>query len=112
MKLEKTKRSKHSGFKRQRKGRINQEEVNAASKGVNAASKGVNAIEPTIFDDEEIAQKLHDKEVKKAAAKDKQEKDDLERAQWQLSSLAVGTSSASGNSITGSGNALCILFPP
>nr|GEX39386.1 hypothetical protein [Tanacetum cinerariifolium] len=30
---------------------------------------------------------------------------------WQLSSLAVGTSSASGNSITGSGNALCILFP-
>nr|GEZ98672.1 reverse transcriptase domain-containing protein [Tanacetum cinerariifolium] len=30
---------------------------------------------------EEIAQKLHDKEVKKAAAKDKQEKDDLERAQ-------------------------------
>nr|GEX14915.1 hypothetical protein [Tanacetum cinerariifolium] len=30
--------------------------------------------------------------------------------QWQLSSLAVGTSSASGNSITGSGNALCILF--
>nr|GEU47823.1 hypothetical protein [Tanacetum cinerariifolium] len=29
---------------------------------------------------------------------------------WQLSSLAMGTSSASGNSITGSGNALCILF--
>nr|GEV74014.1 hypothetical protein [Tanacetum cinerariifolium] len=31
--------------------------------------------------------------------------------QWELSSLAVGTSSGSGNSITGSGNALCILFP-
>nr|GEV57611.1 hypothetical protein [Tanacetum cinerariifolium] len=31
--------------------------------------------------------------------------------QWQLSSLAVETSSASGNSIAGSENALCILFP-
>nr|GFB89380.1 hypothetical protein [Tanacetum cinerariifolium] len=31
--------------------------------------------------DEQIAQKLHDKEVLKATAKDKQEKDDLERAQ-------------------------------
>nr|GFA04888.1 hypothetical protein [Tanacetum cinerariifolium] len=31
--------------------------------------------------------------------------------QWQPSSLAVGTSSASENSIPGSGNALCILFP-
>nr|GEV23879.1 retrovirus-related Pol polyprotein from transposon TNT 1-94 [Tanacetum cinerariifolium] len=31
--------------------------------------------------------------------------------QWQPSSLAVGTSSASGNSIPSSGNALCILFP-
>nr|GEU86963.1 hypothetical protein [Tanacetum cinerariifolium] len=31
--------------------------------------------------------------------------------QWQLSSLAVGSSSGSGNSITCSGNALCILFP-
>nr|GFA16645.1 hypothetical protein [Tanacetum cinerariifolium] len=30
--------------------------------------------------------------------------------QLELSSLAVGTSSASGNSITGSRNALCILF--
>nr|GEX69811.1 uncharacterized mitochondrial protein AtMg00810-like [Tanacetum cinerariifolium] len=30
---------------------------------------------------------------------------------WQPSSLAVGTSSASGNSIPGSGNVLCILFP-
>nr|GEY33550.1 hypothetical protein [Tanacetum cinerariifolium] len=55
-------------------GRITQEEVNAISKGVSAA-------EPTIFDDEEIAQKLHDEEVQKAAARDKQEKDDMERAQ-------------------------------
>nr|GEY73304.1 hypothetical protein [Tanacetum cinerariifolium] len=31
--------------------------------------------------------------------------------QWELSSPAVGTSPGSGNSITGSGNALCILFP-
>nr|GEW40500.1 hypothetical protein [Tanacetum cinerariifolium] len=31
--------------------------------------------------------------------------------QWELSSVAVGTSFGSGNSITGSGNALCILFP-
>nr|GEV72425.1 ubiquitin hydrolase [Tanacetum cinerariifolium] len=31
--------------------------------------------------------------------------------QWKLSSLAVGTSTSSGNSITGSENALCILFP-
>nr|GFB15655.1 hypothetical protein [Tanacetum cinerariifolium] len=44
-------------------GRINQEEVNAASKGVSAA-------EPTIFDDEEIFQKLHDEEVEKATARD------------------------------------------
>nr|GEU74920.1 hypothetical protein [Tanacetum cinerariifolium] len=78
-------------------GRINQEDVNAAIKGVSAA-------EPTIFDDkevkmimaqtliklkakkaklldEQIAQKLHDDEVQKAAARDKQENDDMERAQ-------------------------------
>nr|GEY53223.1 hypothetical protein [Tanacetum cinerariifolium] len=77
--------------------RIDQEEVNAASKGVDAA-------EPTVFDDEDvtmtmtqtlikmkaekaklldeqIAQKLLDEEVEKAAARDKQENDDLERAQ-------------------------------
>nr|GEX33597.1 hypothetical protein [Tanacetum cinerariifolium] len=54
-------------------GRIDQEELNAATKDVNAA-------EPNVFDDEEMAQRLHDEEVKKAAAKDKQEKDDLEEA--------------------------------
>nr|GFA24782.1 hypothetical protein [Tanacetum cinerariifolium] len=47
-------------------GRIDQDDE------VNAASKGVNAAEPTVFDDEE--------EIEKAAAKEKQEKDDLERA--------------------------------
>nr|GEX27040.1 hypothetical protein [Tanacetum cinerariifolium] len=31
--------------------------------------------------------------------------------QWELSSLVVETSSSSGNFITSSGNALCILFP-
>nr|GEX71715.1 hypothetical protein [Tanacetum cinerariifolium] len=31
--------------------------------------------------------------------------------QWKLSSLAMGSSSGSGNSVTGSGNAMCILFP-
>nr|GEX14166.1 DNA-directed DNA polymerase [Tanacetum cinerariifolium] len=66
--------------------------------------KGVSAAETTVFDDEEvtmtmaqtlikmkakkaklldekIAQRLHDEEIEKAAARDKQEKDDLERAQ-------------------------------
>nr|GEZ74369.1 hypothetical protein [Tanacetum cinerariifolium] len=59
--------------------------------------KGVSAAEPTVFDDEEtliklkaekaklldeqITQRLHDDKVKKAAAMDKQENDDLERAQ-------------------------------
>nr|GEY27448.1 putative ribonuclease H-like domain-containing protein [Tanacetum cinerariifolium] len=125
-KLEKKNRSKSSGFKRkieaidadeditlvdvekdeeevainvEPQGRINQEEVNAASKDVSAA-------EPIVFNDEDvtmimaqtliklkvekaklldehIAQKLHDEEVQKAVAKDKQEKDDIERAQVQ-----------------------------
>nr|GEU51395.1 hypothetical protein [Tanacetum cinerariifolium] len=77
-------------------GRINQEEVNTVSKDVSAA-------EPTVFDDEEvimtmaqtlikmkaekaklldeqIAQRLHDEEVQKAVARDKQVKANLERA--------------------------------
>nr|GEX48195.1 hypothetical protein [Tanacetum cinerariifolium] len=90
------------------KGMLNQEEVNAASKGVSVVSAPelVSATEPTIFDDEDvtltiaqtliklkakkdklfdeqIAQKLHDEEVQKAAARDKQEKDHLERALYQ-----------------------------
>nr|GEW19714.1 hypothetical protein [Tanacetum cinerariifolium] len=70
----------------------------------NVATKDVNAAEPTVFNDEEvtttmaqtlikmkakkaklldeqIAKRLHDEEVKQAAAREKQEKDDLERAQ-------------------------------
>nr|GFA19841.1 hypothetical protein [Tanacetum cinerariifolium] len=85
-KLEKKKRTKSLGLKRLRRGRIDQEDVNAAS-------KGVSAVEPIVFDDEEvkmtmaqtlikmkvekaklldeqIAQKLHEEEVKKAAARD------------------------------------------
>nr|GEV17094.1 hypothetical protein [Tanacetum cinerariifolium] len=126
-KLEKKKRSKHSGMHPNKwkieaidadeditlvdvdtqeevvtmdvelQGRINQEDVSAATKDVSVA-------EPTVFNDEkvimsmartsiklkakkaklldeQIAQKLDDEEVKKAAAMDKQEKDDLERAQ-------------------------------
>nr|GEW85008.1 hypothetical protein [Tanacetum cinerariifolium] len=70
---------------------------------VSAATKDVSAAEPTVFDDEEVtmtmaqtlikmkaekvklldeqlAQKLHDEEIEKAAAREKQEKYDLERA--------------------------------
>nr|GEV05545.1 hypothetical protein [Tanacetum cinerariifolium] len=47
---------------------------------VSAVNKDVNANEPIVFDNEEMAQRLHDEEVEKAAARDKQEKDDLERA--------------------------------
>nr|GEV41824.1 hypothetical protein [Tanacetum cinerariifolium] len=69
----------------------------------NAATKDVNADEPTVFDDEEVtmtkaqtlikmkakkarllnekmAKRLHDEEVEQAAAREKQEKDDLEKA--------------------------------
>nr|GEX98484.1 hypothetical protein [Tanacetum cinerariifolium] len=52
------------------KGRIDQD--------VSAATKDVSAAEPTVFDDEE---RLQDEEIKKATAREKQENDDLERAQ-------------------------------
>nr|GEU34536.1 ribonuclease H-like domain-containing protein [Tanacetum cinerariifolium] len=109
-KLEKKRRSNSSGLKRLRKvgtsqrvesstetvvGRINDVSV--------AATKDVSAAEPTMFDDEEvtmtmaqtlikmkaekarfldeqIAKKLHDEEVKQATSREKQEKDDLEKA--------------------------------
>nr|GFA11537.1 hypothetical protein [Tanacetum cinerariifolium] len=71
---------------------------------VNAAAKEVNATEPTVFDDEEVtmtmaqtlikikaekarlqdeqmAKRLHDEEVKHAATREKQEQDDFKRAQ-------------------------------
>nr|GEW04596.1 putative ribonuclease H-like domain-containing protein [Tanacetum cinerariifolium] len=94
MKLEKKKKSMYSGLKRLRKvGRITQKDVSANTKDVNAA-------EPTVFDDEEVtmtmaqtlikmkakkarlldeqmAQRLHDEEVEKAAGR---EKDDLKKA--------------------------------
>nr|GEY18131.1 DUF4219 domain-containing protein/UBN2 domain-containing protein [Tanacetum cinerariifolium] len=48
----------------------------------NAAAKEVNVAEPpTVFDDEEMAKRLHDKEVEQAAAIEKQEQDDFKRAQ-------------------------------
>nr|GEY63155.1 synaptobrevin, longin-like domain protein [Tanacetum cinerariifolium] len=70
----------------------------------NVAAKEVNVVEPTMFDDEEVtmtmaqtlinmkakkarildeqmAKRLHDEEVKQAAAREKQEQDDLKRAQ-------------------------------
>nr|GEY67483.1 hypothetical protein [Tanacetum cinerariifolium] len=70
---------------------------------VSAATKEVNVVEPTMFNDEEvtmtmaqilikmkaekaklldekIAKRLHDEEIKKVTTRDRQEKDDLERA--------------------------------
>nr|GEW04764.1 hypothetical protein [Tanacetum cinerariifolium] len=47
----------------------------------NASSKYVNVAEPNVFDDEEMAKWLHDEERKQAAAREKEEKDNLERAQ-------------------------------
>nr|GEV98765.1 putative ribonuclease H-like domain-containing protein [Tanacetum cinerariifolium] len=106
-KLEK-KKSKSSGLKRLRKDgtsyRVESSADTVVDQDVSAATKDVSAAEPTVFDDEEvtmtmahtlikmkeekaklldekIAKRLHDEEVKKAAAREKQEKDDLERAQ-------------------------------
>nr|GEX67806.1 hypothetical protein [Tanacetum cinerariifolium] len=68
-----------------------------------AAIKDVNAVEPTVFDDEEVtmtmaqtltkmkaekarlldehmAKRLHDLEVEKSTVREKQEKDDLDKA--------------------------------
>nr|GEW77193.1 hypothetical protein [Tanacetum cinerariifolium] len=93
-KLEKQRRSKSSRLKRLRKGRKDED---------NAAVKDASAAEPTVFVDEEVtmtmaqtlikmkaerarildeqmAKRLHDEEVEQAAAREKQEKDDLEKA--------------------------------
>nr|GEV56127.1 hypothetical protein [Tanacetum cinerariifolium] len=95
-KLEKKRKSKHSGELQERK------------YDVSAAIKDVNAVEPTVFDDEEVtmtmaqtlikmkaekaklldeqmAKRLHDEELKQAAVREKQEKDDLERAKVKYS---------------------------
>nr|GEY63245.1 hypothetical protein [Tanacetum cinerariifolium] len=47
----------------------------------NVAAKEVNAVEPTVFDDEEMAKRLQDEEIKQAAAREKQDQDDLKIAQ-------------------------------
>nr|GEX99951.1 hypothetical protein [Tanacetum cinerariifolium] len=93
-KLENKRRSRSSGLKRLKKGMIDDD---------NAVTKEVKATEPTVFDDEEvtmtmaqtlikmkaekarlideqIAKSLHDEEVEQAAAREKLEKDDLEKA--------------------------------
>nr|GEW65893.1 reverse transcriptase domain-containing protein [Tanacetum cinerariifolium] len=44
-------------------------------------------------------------------AKDLKDEEKTSLIKWEPSSLAVGSSSGSGNFIAGSGNALCILFP-
>nr|GFD27245.1 hypothetical protein [Tanacetum cinerariifolium] len=69
-KLEQKRRSKSSSLKRLRKGRNDDD----------SAAKEVSAVEPTVFDDEEMAKRLHEVEVEQAAAIEKQEKDDLEKA--------------------------------
>nr|GEX60312.1 hypothetical protein [Tanacetum cinerariifolium] len=96
-KLEKKRRTKHSGLKRLRKGRM--EEDVTAVKEINAAES-----EPTVFNDEEVtmtmaqtlikmkakktklldeqmANRLHDEEVEQAAARERQEQNDFKRAQ-------------------------------
>nr|GEX78757.1 hypothetical protein [Tanacetum cinerariifolium] len=47
--------------------------------------KDIKAAEskPTIFDDEEMAKRLQDEEIEQAAAREKHEKEDLERAKMQ-----------------------------
>nr|GEW31692.1 hypothetical protein [Tanacetum cinerariifolium] len=100
-KLEKKKRSKSFGLKRKmhpNKGKIKsidadvditlvdaktQEYMDAELQGRiddAAATKEVNAAESTVYDDEEMAKRLHDEEVEQAKAREKQEKDDLEKA--------------------------------
>nr|GEX86736.1 hypothetical protein [Tanacetum cinerariifolium] len=64
-KLENKKKSKYSGFKSwERLERINQEEVNAASKGVSAA-------ELTVFDDEDVTMTMAQTLIKLKAEKAK-----------------------------------------
>nr|GEU76972.1 hypothetical protein [Tanacetum cinerariifolium] len=93
-KLEKKRRSKHSGLTRLRKVDADKDatlvyvdtaiEMDADTHGrmeedVNAI-KEVNAAEPTVFDDEKMAKRLQDKEIMQAAAKERHKKEDLERA--------------------------------
>nr|GEV22150.1 hypothetical protein [Tanacetum cinerariifolium] len=108
-KLEKKKKSRFSGLKRLRKvgGKIEaiDVDVDITLVDVKTQEEDVNAAEPTVFDDEEvtmtmaqtlikmkvekaklldehIAKRLHDEEVEQAVAREREEKDDLERAQY------------------------------
>nr|GEZ14511.1 hypothetical protein [Tanacetum cinerariifolium] len=91
-KLERKRRSKHFGLQRGR-GIIELDadkdvtlvdvdttvEMDADTQGrmeedVNAIKK-VNAVEPTVFDDEEMAKRLQDEEIKQAVARERQEKE-------------------------------------
>nr|GFA06246.1 hypothetical protein [Tanacetum cinerariifolium] len=104
-KLEKKKKTKSSGLRRLRKIGTSHRVESSANTVVdddNGATKDGNAAMPTVFDDEEvtmtmtqtlikmkaekarlldeqIAKWLHDEEVKQVAAREKQERDDLER---------------------------------
>nr|GEY26841.1 hypothetical protein [Tanacetum cinerariifolium] len=92
--------------------------------GDNVASKDVNAAKPTVFNDEEVtmtmaqtlikmkaeksrlldeqmAKRLHDEEVKQAATREKQEKDDLERAQVLQQQYENKEENIDRNAITG-----------
>nr|GEV27973.1 uncharacterized mitochondrial protein AtMg00810-like [Tanacetum cinerariifolium] len=95
-KLEKQRRSKSSGLKRLRKVEIDaDEEITLVDMEiqddlggwleekdeVNVAAKQVNVVEPTVFDDEEMAKRLHNEEVEQAVAREKKEQDDFKRAQ-------------------------------
>nr|GEW67606.1 hypothetical protein [Tanacetum cinerariifolium] len=127
-KLEKKRRSKHSGFKRLRKVETTQrvESSNDTIVGAqNDASKRGGEIvaidadkditlvdmekdeetlikmkaEKTKLLDEQIAQRLYDDEVKKAAAREKQEKDDLKRAKVAKINKPVSIAQARKNMI-------------
>nr|GEU52837.1 hypothetical protein [Tanacetum cinerariifolium] len=70
-KLEKKRKSKSLGLQMLTKGRKDDD---------NATIKDDSAAEPTVFDDEEMAKRLHDEEVEQATTREKQEKEDLEKA--------------------------------
>nr|GEX46620.1 hypothetical protein [Tanacetum cinerariifolium] len=102
-KLEKKKKLKSSGLKRLKKVGTSQRVESSADTVVdaelqgridddNAVTKDVNAVEPTVFYDEE--------EVEKATAMEKQEKDDLERAQVLQQQKPVSIAQARKNMIT------------
>nr|GEW08058.1 hypothetical protein [Tanacetum cinerariifolium] len=89
-KLEKKRRSKSSGFNRLRKVDVD-EDVTLVDVDVDTqermeedvtAVKDINVVEsePTVFDDEEMEKRLQDEEIEQAAARERQEKEDLERA--------------------------------